>query len=62
MDEQQMATRIAELERRLEWLYSATGHGAAYVTAGALDFGKSGASAAVYELLRQGNKIAAIKQ
>jgi hypothetical protein len=32
MSEQEMAERIAELERRLAWLYQATGFGAQYAS------------------------------
>lgn len=62
MDDQQLLTRIAELERRLEWLFRATGHAEAYATSGGLNFTSSGVSAEVLQLVQQGNKIAAIKR
>lgn len=61
MDEDALLQRIAELERRLDWLYVATGHGYAAGTRQAAGAGAA-VSPAVLELVRQGNKIAAIKQ
>jgi large subunit ribosomal protein L7/L12 len=62
MDEQQLLQRIAELERRIDWLYLATGHG--YATRGGGDAvsANGGVSPAVLALVQQGNKIGAIKQ
>ena len=62
MDEEQLLQRIADLERRLDWLYLATGHG--YASSGGTGaVAQSGSvSAAVLDLVRQGNKIGAIKQ
>jgi ribosomal protein L7/L12 len=61
MDEDALLQRIAELERRVDWLYVATGHGYAGDRAAATAAGGA-VSAAVLDLVRQGNKIAAIKQ
>jgi large subunit ribosomal protein L7/L12 len=63
MDEQQLLQRIADLERRLDWLYLATGHGYAASRDGGVAAGMTGgASSAVLALVQQGNKIGAIKQ
>jgi large subunit ribosomal protein L7/L12 len=63
MDEQQLLQRIADLERRLDWLYLATGHGYASRDGGAAAAAAGGAmSPAVMGLIQQGNKIGAIKQ
>jgi ribosomal protein L7/L12 len=60
MDEQQLLQRIADLERRLDWLYLATGHG--YASSGSAVATDGAMSPAVLALAQQGNKIAAIKQ
>jgi ribosomal protein L7/L12 len=60
MDEEQLLQRIADLERRLDWLYLATGHG--YASAGGAAASSGAVSGAVLDLVRQGNKIGAIKQ
>ena len=64
MDEEQLLARIVELERRLDWLYRATGYGTAYpgvsfpeAPAPGLDVGLT----EVHDLLRRGRKIEAIK-
>ena len=63
MDEEELRQRIENLERRLDWLYLATGHGYAGGAAAQVAGGPTGAaSPAVLDLVRQGNKIAAIKQ
>jgi large subunit ribosomal protein L7/L12 len=68
MDPEEMAARIEELERRLNWLYQATGFGAPYPgnpgtpEFGAAGPGGTGLSAAVLDLVRRDKKIAAIKQ
>jgi ribosomal protein L7/L12 len=61
--EDQLLRRIAELERRLDWLYVATGHAAGQVGGQAAAVaGSGGMSPAVMALVGQGNKIGAIKQ
>jgi large subunit ribosomal protein L7/L12 len=62
MDEQQLLQRIADLERRLDWLYLATGHGSASSQRSAAPGTGGAMSPAVMELVQQGNKIGAIKQ
>jgi large subunit ribosomal protein L7/L12 len=62
MDEDSLLQRIAELERRLDWLYVATGHGYASSAPPAMTTTGGAVSAAVLDLVRQGNKIGAIKQ
>jgi ribosomal protein L7/L12 len=57
VDEDYLLRRITELEKRLDWLYQATGHNPAI----AMNKG-GGVSAQVWDLVQQGNKIGAIKQ
>lgn len=64
MDEQQLQARIVELERRLDWLYRATGYGAAYPGAANPAMPAPGADVVlseVQDLVRQGRKFEAIK-
>ena len=61
MDEKELLDRIAYLERRLDWLYMATGHGYAAGPAQGVTTG-GGVSPLVMQYLQQGNKIQAIKQ
>lgn len=59
MDEESLLARIAELERRVDWLYRASGYGGA--TAGAPAPAPGVLFAEVQDLVRQGRKIEAIK-
>ncbi|PZS28112.1 MAG: 50S ribosomal protein L12 [Pseudonocardiales bacterium] len=64
MDEEQLLARIADLERRLDWIYRATGYGA--VSSGAASaqwpaVGGDALSAEILDLLGRGRKIEAIK-
>jgi len=64
MDEADVLRRITELERRLDWLYRATGYGSAYpatTAAAPAPDGMPGVSAEVLDLVRQGKPINAIK-
>ena len=55
MDEQQLLQRIELLERRLDWLYLATGHGYASGPAPVAGGAIGTASPAVLDLVRQGS-------
>ena len=65
MDEQQiaeMAARIADLERKVDWLYRNAGYQSGYPNAGAPPAAATGGvSAEVLDMVRQGRKIQAIK-
>lgn len=63
MNDADLLRRIAELERRVDWLYRATGYGSAYPNAdpAAPDAGAAGVSDEVLDLVRQGKPINAIK-
>jgi large subunit ribosomal protein L7/L12 len=65
MDEQQiaeMSARIADLERKVEWLYRNAGYSSGYPNAGAAPAAPTGGvSAEVLDMVRQGRKIQAIK-
>jgi ribosomal protein L7/L12 len=56
VDEDRLIRRINELEQRLDWLYQATGNAAA------IPAKPFGVSATVLALVKQGNKIGAIKE
>lgn len=61
------AQRLALLEAHVDWLYQNAGYAPPYGHGGTppvspLGAGSSGYSAAVLDLARSGNKIAAIKQ
>jgi len=65
MDEQQIAemtARIADLERKVDWLYRASGYNSGYPDAVAHVPASAGVSAEVLELVRRGLKIQAIKR
>ena len=65
MDEPQIAelsARIADLERRVDWLYRAAGYSSGYPDAVAHGPTSTGVSAEVVDLVRRGLKIQAIKR
>jgi large subunit ribosomal protein L7/L12 len=70
MDEQQfaeLAARIADLERKVDWLYRNAGYSSGHANAGAAPAGAAppaatgGVSAEVLDLVRSGQPIHAIK-
>jgi large subunit ribosomal protein L7/L12 len=64
MDDQQiaqMSARIADLERKVDWLYRNAGYSSGYANAGAPPPDAGGITAEVLDLVREGRKIQAIK-
>ena len=67
MDDATIATRLALIEAHLDWLYQNAGYAPPYGHGGTPPTttpvsGPGGYSEAVLELVRDGNKIGAIKQ
>jgi ribosomal protein L7/L12 len=65
MDEEQILARLADLERKIDWLYRNAGYPQQFASSAdpvAPDALVGTASAAVLDLVRRGNKIGAIKQ
>ncbi len=67
MDDATIATRLALLEAHVDWLYQNSGYAPPYGHSGtppvtSVSSGGGGYSEAVLELVRDGNKIGAIKQ
>lgn len=64
MDEQPIAeltARIAELERKVDWLYRNAGYSSGYPTTSGATASAAGVSQEVLDLVRQGQPIHAIK-
>ena len=63
MDEEQILARLADLERKIDWLYHNAGYPPQFANSeSAAPVAAGTASPAVLDQLRRGNKIAAIKQ
>ena len=66
MDDEQLLARLADMERKIDWLYRNAGYppqyGGSTGPAPAVGPVRGVASAAVLDLVRGGNKIGAIKQ
>jgi ribosomal protein L7/L12 len=65
MEDEEILARLADLERKIDWLYRNAGYPQQFASSAdavAPDAQVGTASAAVLDLLRGGNKIGAIKQ
>ena len=62
MDDEQILTRLADLERKIDWLYRNAGYPPQFADSNGPAPEGGSASAAVLDLVRRGNKIGAIKR